>query len=245
MTPRAEPSPVALPMREGLITAAIAFAIYYVGGFVVAEVLFVGGKLIYGTYPSRAFGHPVIGIAMLTGAGAAAWFAFTRLHRLGWRAIRFPTLRDAAVYVAAAAVVTALYTLDALALATAHIEDVPPLLRNFAVLDPNPTVTVIGAVTALASGCIAVPFYEEATSRALVFGALIPRCAPFGAAIISALIFSALHFDALGFPLLFAFGLVTTGSYALTRNLLVPIALHATTNVILLGTLVARSLTGH
>ncbi len=245
MTPLAERTPLELPLRAGLISAAVTFAIYYVTAFVVAEALLVGGKMIYGVYPSKAFGHPVLGIAAFAGAGAAAWFAFARLRRLGWRAIRVPTLRDAAIYVAAVAAVIALNAAHILILSATHIHYVPRLLRGFSVLDRDPIVTIIGAVTTLAAGSIGAPLFEEATSRALLFGALIPRCAPFGAAIVSAIVFGAVHLDPIGFPLLFAYALVATASYALTSNLLVPIALHATTNIVLVGALVARSLAGY
>jgi len=142
-------------------------------------------------------------------------------------------------------VVATLYAVYTILFRAAHVHDVWSSFRGFSVRDPNHATVVISIALTLVGGCITAPLFEEAMSRALLFGGLITRYAPLGAALISAIVFGTLHFDPLAFPLLAAVGLVATASYALTKNLLVSIALHATTNAILLTMLIASSLAGY
>ena len=245
MTVSSDTTSLALPERQALIAAVSAQALYWAVSFVVSIVLFYGNQAFVGTVPPHRPGSPIWGISLLCGTGTAAWFARSRLRRLGWRAFRAPTLRDAGVYAGAVVAVAALYSLYEIIIRATGAHDVWSSFRGFSVRDPNQATVVLSNVLTLAGGCITVPLFEEPLFRALTFGGLIPRYGTLGAALISAMIFGAIHFDPLAFPLLTAFALIATASYALTRNLLVSMAVHATTNAVLLTTYIVYSLAGY
>ena len=228
MTSRSGISSLALPQRQALIAAVGAQALYWGVAFVVGVVFVDARRAFGGSIPPHQPGSLAWGIALVCGTGTAAWFAQSRLRRLGWRAFRAPTLRDAGVYAAAVIVVAALYTLYGIILKAIGAHDVGLSFRGFSVRDPNHATVMVSIVLTLGGGCILVPLFEESLFRALLFGGLIHRFGTLGAALISALIFGAIHLDPLGFPLLAAFALVATASYALTRNLLVSMAIHGT-----------------
>ena len=242
MTSRSEQPGLALPTREALIAAAITLAIYYATTAVAMSAFRYAGAFIFGTAPSGVPGHPLFETSLAIGAATAAAYAYSRLREFGWRAFRRPTVPDLGVFAVAAVAVFVLYVVDSIVMRAAHVHDVAPVLRHFSVRDVNPAIVVAGIVSTLVASCIAVPMFEEAMERALLFGGLLSRTTPVIAAVLSAIFFGVIHRHPIGFPLLFVYGLIAAASYAVTRNLFVPIALHFTTNAVVFTLVIISNL---
>jgi hypothetical protein len=97
------------------------------------------------------------------------------------------------------------------------------------------------ALTAL-GGIAFAPFAEELALRGLLFGGLASRLGVLPAAILSGIVFGALHGDPIYFTVFAVNGCIMALAYAATGNLLVPIALHASTNAIALWFAMTSSL---
>lgn len=236
---------LAVPLRDGLIAAALSLAIYYGGFYLTALTMLTVAKRAFGVALPMNHGHPVFAISLLVGATAAASFAFSRLRRFGWNAIGRPSRRDVAAFAAAVVAVIILGYAYQVFTRIAHVVPANRFFDHFSVRDPNPIVMMASIVATLVGACVCIPLFEEAMSRALIFGSLLPRLTKWGAAAMSAAIFAAIHRDPIGFPFLFGYGFIATTAYAATRNLTVPIALHLTTNATLIGMAIVTSLATH
>ncbi|MDD3886388.1 MAG: CPBP family intramembrane metalloprotease [Victivallaceae bacterium] len=149
------------------------------------------------------------------------------MEKLGLRSFTKRDILTAIIFFAAAAIAVVAATgawqwgLDTWHIPYAQEQDISSELRN-----AGPLLQVAFAIVTI----ILAPLFEELLFRRTLFGALLPLGTA-GAVVGASLVFALVHFFLLGLPGLFLLGLAFQLSYLVSRNLAVPMAMHAVWNL--------------
>ncbi|HWT07155.1 MAG TPA: CPBP family intramembrane glutamic endopeptidase, partial [Xanthomonadales bacterium] len=189
-----------------------------------------------GYAPSLAAGQPYGEIFGIFAYTAMAWYAWRQLRKArSPMPLRVPSRTELLIF--AGTLIVMLITnfiSDAILSAIGQADHVQVGFENFSVKMNTATGTAFAIALTALGGIAFGPFAEELALRGLLFGGLTSRFGVLPAAILSGIVFGALHGDPIYFTVLAVHGCIVALAYAATGNLLIPIALHASTNAITL-----------
>lgn len=203
---------------------------------------FVSSHLGYA--PSLAAGQPFGELFGIVAYTAAAWFAWRQLRKARpSMPLRIPTRADLLLFVAALIVLLVVdHISDAVLSALGHGDHVQAGFEGFSVKMNTAAGTAFAIALTMLGGIVFAPVAEELATRGLLFGGLASRFGVLPAAMLSGIVFGAVHGDPIYFTVLAVEGCILALAYAATGNLAIPIALHATLNLINLSFAIQHSL---
>jgi membrane protease YdiL (CAAX protease family) len=237
---------IAVPFWPGILSLLGAILIGFVVAFVAMVVLVIVVVLTTGATPTVKPGHPLETAGELLFYATAGAFAWSQLRPVRRGLLRRPSAGDLRAIAIGIAALFAMRIAMAVVLVVSHqTKHVQSGFEHFDVVTKVPAITIAGAALTFFTMVIVAPVVEEIGFRGLLFGALAPRLGVLGSAVVTALLFGAMHGDWVLFPVLAGLGFVGALAYASTRNLFVPIALHALNNALGTAFLLASSLRHH
>jgi membrane protease YdiL (CAAX protease family) len=235
---------VAVPLKTGIVSAVGAWLILVLAvmTFFPPTYSFVSDHLGYS--PSLAAGQPFGEIFGLFAYTAMAWYAWRQLRKARpSMPLRVPSRAELLIFAGALIAVLVVNQIDEAVLsALGQADHVQTGLENFSVTMNTGAGTAFAIVLTALGGIAFAPFAEELALRGLLFGGLASRFGVLPAAILSGIVFGALHGDPVYFSVLAVHGCIVALAYAATGNLVIPIALHASTNAITLWFVITPTL---
>jgi membrane protease YdiL (CAAX protease family) len=235
---------VAIPLKTGIVSAVGAYLILVLAvlTFFQPTYRFVSSHLGYA--PSLNAGQPFGEIFGIFAYAAMAWYAWRQLRKArSSMPLRIPSRTELLIFAGTSIVLLVVNQIDeAILSALGQPDHVQAGFENFSVKMHTTAGTAFAIVLTALGGIAFAPFAEELALRGLLFGGLTSRFGVLPAAILSGIVFGALHGDPIYFTVLAVEGCIIALAYAATGNLLIPIALHASTNAITLWFVITPSL---
>ena len=235
---------VAIPLKTGVVSAVGAYLILVLTIMTVYEPThrFVSSHLGYA--PSLDAGQPFVEIFGIVAYTAMAWYAWRQLRKARpSMPLRVPSRAELLIFAGTLMVLLVVHQIDdAILSALGQADHVQAGFENFSVTMNTAAGTAFAIVLTALGGIAFAPFAEELALRGLLFGGLTSRFGIAPAAILSGIVFAALHGDPIFFTVFAVDGCIIALAYAATGNLLVPVALHASTNAVALWFAIAASL---